>query len=180
MRIGLWTDSVKFPNLALMKISAYHKQRGDDLACNYGVAQLESMIGQNIRIDLNQGMDARLITNDIAHTLSRLKWIRFIRMSCDTDAMLDTVLSAIDRLNAHGVKPYRLFVYLLVQDVKSAEFRAITLRDKGVEVFAQPYRDYENAIVPTNEQKQLARWINRKEIFKSCRHFADYKKGVDK
>ncbi len=29
MKIGLWTDSVNFPNLPLMKLSAYHKIRGD-------------------------------------------------------------------------------------------------------------------------------------------------------
>ena len=29
MKIGLWSDSVNFPSLPLMKISAYHKARGD-------------------------------------------------------------------------------------------------------------------------------------------------------
>lgn len=31
MRIGLWSDSVKFPSLPLMKISAFHKSKGDDV-----------------------------------------------------------------------------------------------------------------------------------------------------
>ena len=30
------------------------------LACEYGIAQLESLIGSGYAIDLNQGMDARL------------------------------------------------------------------------------------------------------------------------
>jgi radical SAM superfamily enzyme YgiQ (UPF0313 family) len=29
MKIGLWSDAVNFPSLPLMKISAYHKSRGD-------------------------------------------------------------------------------------------------------------------------------------------------------
>lgn len=29
MKIGLWPDSVNFPSLPLMKISAYHKRLGD-------------------------------------------------------------------------------------------------------------------------------------------------------
>lgn len=29
MKIGLWSDCHNFPSLPLMKISAYHKQRGD-------------------------------------------------------------------------------------------------------------------------------------------------------
>lgn len=31
MKIGLWSDCHNFPSLPLMKISAYHKQRGDDV-----------------------------------------------------------------------------------------------------------------------------------------------------
>ncbi|MBR3924485.1 MAG: radical SAM protein, partial [Kiritimatiellae bacterium] len=100
----------------------------------------------------------------------------FIRMSCDTDAMLDTVLDAVYKLSLYGVKPYRVFVYLLVQDIKSAEYRATRLRDAGVDVFAQPYRDFENSIEPTKEMKDFARWVNRKPIFKSTRSFSEYRR----
>lgn len=144
------------------------------LACRHGIEQLESMVGQNIRIDINQGLDARLITDDIAKLLSQLKWICFIRMSCDTDAMLPVVLQAVDRLRKYGVKPYRVFVYLLVKDIASAERRAIALREQGVEVFAQPYRDFEHNIGPGEAQKAFARWVNRKAIFKTVATFADY------
>ena len=42
------------------------------LACNHGISQLEELIGSEYRIDLNQGMDARLINDDIALILSKL------------------------------------------------------------------------------------------------------------
>lgn len=145
------------------------------LACEHGLEQIQSMIGTGIRVDFNQGLDARLITPDVAQMLSRLKWIRSIRMSCDTDEMLPEVKRAVNLLEEQGIKPYRVFVYLLVQDVASAEKRAIALRDMGVDVFAQPYRDYENSAEPTKEQKRFARWVNRKEIFKTVGSFADYK-----
>ena len=144
------------------------------LACEHGIEQIRSMVGQNVRIDFNQGLDARLITSEIAELLAKIKWIRFIRMSCDTDAMLDVVIRAIRLLEKYGVKPYRVFVYLLVQDIASAERRAITLRDVGAEVFAQPYRDFEHNVEPTQEMKALARWVNRKAIFKSVRTFSEY------
>ena len=137
------------------------------LACEHGINQIKDMIGQDVRVDFNQGLDARLITPEVAELLSKLKWIRFIRMSCDTDAMLDVVLRAIHFLEKNGVKPYRVFVYLLVQDIASAEKRALALRKAGAEVFAQPYRDFEKNIEPTREQKAFARWVNRKEIFKT-------------
>lgn len=144
------------------------------LACPHGIEQMESMVGQKVRVDFNQGLDARLITPDVAELLAKLKWIRFIRMSCDTDAMLGVVIHKIRMLGEHGVKPYRILVYLLVQDIPSAEKRAIALREIGAEVFAQPYRDFENNIEPTSEMKAFARWVNRKAIFKSVKTFSEY------
>lgn len=144
------------------------------LACQHGLEQIEDMGGENVRVDFNQGLDARLITDDVAKLLSRLKWIRFIRMSADTDAMLDTVLTAIDRLEKHGVKPYKVFVYVLVQDIESAERRVIALRDIGANPFAQPYRDFTTNAEPPLEQRQLARWVNDKAIFKTVNTFSEY------
>lgn len=150
------------------------------LAGEHGIRQLESMAGQDVRVDFNQGLDARLIDDGIAQILAKLKWIRFIRMSCDTIPMLDEVLKAVDRLEKHGVKPYRVFVYLLVQGIEDAEYRAVRLRDRGVDVFAQPYRDFTNEVQPTQEQRDFARWVNRKEIFKSTMRFQDYYARRDK
>ena len=149
------------------------------LACRPAVDELWDMAlcGEDIHIDFNQGVDARLITPEIADVFSRLKWIRFIRMSADTDAMLGTVLKAVDLLGKFGVKPYRIFVYVLVQDIESAERRAIELRDAGVEVFAQPYRDFTSNKEPDENLKRLARWVNHKAIFKTVERFADYKRA---
>ena len=145
------------------------------LACEHGLEQIADMIGKDVRVDFNQGLDARLITPEVAEMLAGLKWIRFIRMSADTDAMLDKVLTAIERLRKAGVKPYRVFVYVLVQDVESAERRAVALREIGAEVFAQPYRDFTNNTEPTQELRDFARWVNHKAIFKSVPSFKDYK-----
>lgn len=145
------------------------------LACQHGLEQIEDMGGKNVRVDFNQGLDARLITDDVAKMLSKLKWIRQIRMSADTDAMLDIVLTAIDRLGKYGVKPYRVFVYVLVQDVESAERRVIALRKVGADPFAQPYRDFTTNTEPPLEQRRFARWVNDKAIFKTVQTFAEYR-----
>ena len=147
------------------------------LACGHGLEQMRDMVGEDVRIDFNQGLDARLITPEIAELLSRLKWIRFIRMSCDTDAMLDVVLEKARILDRSGVKPWRIFVYVLVQEIPSAEKRCIALRDAGMNPFAQPYRDFTTNAEPAEELKRFARWVNRKELFKSCRTFAEYRSG---
>ena len=145
------------------------------LACQHGLEQIEDMGGKNVRVDFNQGLDARLITDDVAKMLSKLKWIRQVRMSADTDAMLNVVLTAIDRLGKYGVKPYRVFVYVLVQDVESAERRVIALRKVGADPFAQPYRDLTTNTEPPLEQRRFARWVNDKAIFKTVPTFAEYR-----
>ena len=66
------------------------------LACDYGIKQLESLIGSGYRIDLNQGMDAKLVTPEIAEILSRLSWIRNIRFSCDQRSQIKPVKRTID------------------------------------------------------------------------------------
>lgn len=86
------------------------------LACGHGVQQLEGLIGSGYKIDLNQGMDARLVDDGIAAILSRLKWIRFIRFSCDSMGQIEPVRRAVDLLGKHGARPYRIFIYLLVTD----------------------------------------------------------------
>ena len=64
------------------------------LAHDHGLDQIDRMGCENIRVDFNQGLDARLITAQTAKMLARLKWIRHIRMSCDTSAMLPVIEQA--------------------------------------------------------------------------------------
>lgn len=144
------------------------------LACPHGVEQLEDMIGEDVRIDANQGLDARLITPEITAILGKLKWIRLVHMSCDTDEMLLIILEKARLLNANGIKNWRLFIYVLVKDIPSAERRCIALRDAGMVPFAQPYRDYIYQEEPAAELKAFARWVNRKAVFKAVPTFGDY------
>lgn len=146
------------------------------LACEHGIEQMKDIIGENVRIDFNQGLDARLITPEIAELLGKLKWIEYVRVSCDTDAMLDVVLEKAQLLERGGVKPWRVFVYVLVQDIPSAEKRCIALREAGLNPFAQPYCDFTTNAEPAEELKRFARWVNHKAIFNTVPTFAEYKK----
>lgn len=142
------------------------------LASEYGIEQMKSMVGQDVKIDFNQGLDARLITDEIAELLSQLKWIRFIRLACDTSQMIPILEQAVQRLEKYGVKPYRVFVYTLIQDIDEAYQRIKALDKLGVEPFAQPYRDFETNYV-NPDHKRLARWCNHKAIHKTIK-FEEY------
>lgn len=138
------------------------------LACEHGIKQIEDMGGKKVWVDFNQGLDARLITPETAKLLARLRWIRFVRLSCDTEAMIPVIGQATAYMKEAGVAPSRFWAYMLVQDVEEAERRALALDAMGVTPFAQPYRDYDGG-EPTPEQKHFANWVNKKSVFRSCK-----------
>lgn len=144
------------------------------LASDYGLDQIDRMSREQVWVDFNQGLDARLITPEIARMLARLHWIRFVRLACDTSEMLPVIRQAAAYLKEAGVAQSRLWSYALVRDVEEALQRVQALREMGVEPFVQPYRDYDGG-EPTEEQKAFARWVNRKSLFKSCT-WESYKK----
>ena len=142
------------------------------LASDFGLEQIDRMGGEPVWVDFNQGLDARLITPEIAGMLAKLHWIRFIRFSCDTSDMLPIVGQIAAYLREAGAAPSRFWAYVLVQDMEDAHRRVLALRDIGITPFAQPYWDYDGG-EPTPRQKAFARWVNQKSIFKSC-DWADY------
>ena len=125
------------------------------LACEYGIKQLESLIGY--RIDLNQGMDARLVTEQAADILSRLSWIRFLRFSCDQRAQIAPIRRTVELLMERGVRPYRIFIYLLVtSDLADASERVEALKGyKGINLYAQAERNERMGILPNDMQMEF-------------------------
>jgi hypothetical protein len=135
------------------------------LASEHGVQQLERIADLKCKVDFNQGLDCRLVTDEIAQLLAKIKWIRFIRFACDTIEAIEPLLKAIERLNRYDVKNYRIFVYILVKDIADANERCRILKRLCVNPFAQIYRDDSNNSQPTAEQKRFARYVNQKAVF---------------
>lgn len=128
------------------------------LACDYGIEQLESMIGSGYQIDLNQGMDARLMTSEVAEIMSRLSWIRFIRFSCDQKPQIEPIRRTIKMLGENGVRPYRVFIYILVtEDIEDAAERVEALKEyKGINIYAQAERNERLGIKPNKIQLEFS------------------------
>lgn len=137
------------------------------LACDHGLDQIEQLGYEQLWVDFNQGLDARLITSKVAKLLAKLHWIRFVRLSCDTSAMLPVVERAVSYLREAGVVKSRLWAYVLVEDVEDAHRRVLALERMGVLPFAQPYRDFDGG-EPTEEQRAFARWVNIRSVHNSC------------
>jgi len=136
------------------------------LACDYGINQLASLVGSGYRIDLNQGMDARLVTPEIADVLANLKWIRFLRFSCDSETQIGPIVRTYELLAERGVRPYRVFVYLLVAaDLGNASRRVEALkRLRGISLYAQAERNESLGIRPGKAQLEFA----QRYVYSGC------------
>ena len=146
------------------------------LASAYGIKQIEKIIKLKIKVDFNQGLDARLIDDSMAKLLSKVTWLYPVRLACDSIAMIEPVRQAVEKLRWYNCKPQRYFVYVLVTtDIIDAIERVKFLKGIYVDLFAQPYRDFKKNIEPTQEQKDFSRWVNNKAIFNTINYF-DYKR----
>ena len=128
------------------------------LACDYGIQQLKRLIDSGYRIDLNQGMDARLVDREIAQILSKLSWVRHIRFSCDQKSQIEPIQQTIELLSEWGVRPYRVFIYMLVTaDIRDASERVEALKNyKGINLYAQPERNERLGVIPNKMQLEFA------------------------
>jgi len=137
------------------------------LAHEHGIKQIEKLADLKVKVDFNQGMDARLIDDGVAKLLAKVKWIRAIRLACDNSAMKKPLEEAVKRLRSNGYGK-EIFCYMLVcDDTEEAQERAEFLRGLKVDPFAMPLRDREGHI-PGYEARLFANWVNKKACFKSC------------
>lgn len=146
------------------------------LSSDYGLEQIEKIIKLKLKVDFNQGLDARLVTDDIAKMLAKTKWIKRIRFGCDTPAQIEQCEKAVSLINKYGYKGEYFFYCIIMDDFEEAYKRINHWRDKGQRYLphAQPYRDINNAhqIIP-QWQKDLAGWADKKWIFRTC-EFKDF------
>lgn len=145
------------------------------LASDYCYEQLNKIAKIGCKVDFNQGLDARIIVAnpDIPKLLSKIKWLSPIRLACDSKAMMPVIKEAIELLRNAGCKPYRFFSYVLLTELQDSLDRINFLKGLDITPFAQPYRDFTTKQIIPQWQKDMAHWVNKKSVFKSC-DFKDF------
>ena len=116
---------------------------------------------RKLRIDFNQGLDHRLLTDDIAATMKKTRHKGEWRFAFDHPDMIDSAKEALRLLQKHGIK--RAFWYVLVgfdTALKEDLFRLNYLRDEGQTVFVQRYNKDRNTLA-------LAQWGNQHKLFRT-------------
>jgi hypothetical protein len=147
------------------------------LASDYGLEQIEKIIKGRYRVDFNQALDARLITEDIAKMLARVRWIDFIRLGCDTPKQIVECERAMALINKYNHKKTRYLLYAMIgitslQECyeRTSHFRS----NKNVRLVTQPYRDFSNPhqTIP-KWQQDMAHWAMRRQLYATC-DFLDF------
>lgn len=130
-------------------------------------------IDNKVRIDITQGMDIRLLTEEIAEQLRRVKFIDGqIRFAWDRPDLEPVVRSGIEMLRDHGINVKRnLGFYVLVGYHGPGEtpapfcvdaYRCNKLREWGVLAFAMPFNEEKTPLISA-----LARWTSRRTAYKA-------------
>lgn len=138
------------------------------LAHTHGIKQIKELILQDLKIDFNQGLDVTLVTEEIADLLSRVKWIEYIRFSCDKDYQMLYIEKAVKMLRDRGVKSYKIFVYVLGTTFENTYKRIEFLRKLNITPFLQPLIPIGNKeFLVDLKMKAYANYVNKKSVFKS-------------
>lgn len=146
------------------------------LASDYGLEQIEKIVRKGYRVDFNQALDARLVTEDIAQLLAKVRWFSPIRLGCDTPKQIVECETAMSLIDKHRGKKAQYLMYAMIDGTLQEAYERLShfRNNKKVRIVAQPYRDFNNPkqIIP-QWQKDMARWAMRREIYAVC-DFKDY------
>jgi hypothetical protein len=133
------TENGKRPNAILMD--------NNILASDYGLQQIEKIVRKRYRVDFNQALDARLVTEEIAQLLAKVRWIKVILFGCDTPQQIVECERAMQMIDKYRGKPMEYLLYAMIgaTSIQECYERTSHFRNNGhVRLATQPYRDFNN------------------------------------
>lgn len=135
------------------------------------IDKLHEIRDRKLIVDINQGCDVRLMTDEIAKAMSEVKHLRSLHYAWDLMGFENQVMEGIEVLSKY-IKPYRHMCFMLVgfnTSYEEDEYRMHKLVELGVDPFVMVYNENEKGDI---RLKHFARWVNSR-IYKTCK-FEDY------
>ncbi len=112
---------------------------------------MEELAALKIGIDFNQGLDARLLTEDVAELLAKLKLVS-LRLAYDYRGVGPYVEKALERLEAAGIRRRRAVVYTLYNYIDDPE----DFRERVTEILTWGAVSYPMRFEPLTSLKKNA------------------------
>lgn len=148
------------------------------LACKDWKDLLQQLADSGAKVDINQGMDARIMTPEKVEMLNKIN-LSTIHFAWDDYKQKDSVLRGLrcfaDNYRKKFEKGHKAQVFCLTNFDTTPEQdleRIYTLRDMGFEPYVMVY-DKEHA---APFYKSLQRWVNMRAIFNKIPNFDEYDK----
>lgn len=106
------------------------------------IETFDDLIESQVETDINQGMDIRLLTDELVYYLKQIK-MRIYRFAFDDIANEKQVRQGIELLLRSGISPRKLAFYMLVGFKRNDEAieRIKILQSYGVEIYPMLYKD---------------------------------------
>lgn len=148
------------------------------LACKDWKDLLQQLIDSKAYVDINQGLDIRLMTDEKAEMLKKIK-LKQIHFAWDRYQDKDIVVPKFKKFkDITGINERNLIVYTLCNFDTTIEQdleRIYTLRELGYWAYVMLY-DKEH-IPKGHDLLKMARWVNNRFVFAKCKTFEEYKRG---
>lgn len=135
--------------------------------------RLSILKSYNQPLEFNQGIDLRILNEEMCIELSKCK-IKQIYCAFDNYKDKAIVVEKIKLLSKY-IKPYKITCYVLVgfetKEINEKDLERVEiLRSLKVNPFAMGYIDFNDKYYQKSKSvKDFCRWVNRKELFKSCK-----------
>ena len=133
---------------------------------------IDYLLAAKQKVNLH-GVDIRIMNEEQAFWLNKLPLHKSVHIAWDLPQVdLTDKLREVIRY----IKPWKLMCYVLVGFNSTMEqdmYRIERLRELVIKPYVMPYRDFENKTKPSQYAKDLAQYVNKPMIFKSCR-FEDF------
>lgn len=147
------------------------------IACKDWKELLQQLIDSKAWVDINQGVDIRMMTEEKAKMLKQIK-IKQIHFAWDRYEDKEWIVPKLKLFKEITEwKHQKMSVYVLTnfnttfeQDLE----RVYTLRDLGYTPYVMIYEKHK--LDESNKVRKLQRWVNSKMAFYACEKFEDYKR----
>jgi hypothetical protein len=135
----------------------------------YCLDKINEIKQRGLVVDINQGCDVRLITDEIAAALASIKHLRSLHYAWDLMEHENLVLAGIKKLLKY-VRPYRHMCFMLVgfnTDFEQDFYRFRRLDELKIDPYVMIYNQEGD-----ERLRHFARWVNAR-IYTQCR-FEEY------
>lgn len=151
----------------------------------------KQIIDNNLKADFNQGLDIRLLTDDVAKILKQMKPLKQWRFAFDSLKQEAQFRRGAEILLKNKISKSRICIYVLTgfKETFDDTLKRINIiyNEYGFDPFVMLYQDFSTKKTEHREirklkkwgrdfkdYKNMARWVNHKAIFKSVK-WEDYK-----